>query len=93
MVKRAAVSRHRYFQGHAEWVSPGVGAVEVWFVQVPHRSIVLTTLVLPVLWMLTSFLAMRRRRRRPGYCQTCGYDLRATPGRCPECGTAVQEAA
>jgi hypothetical protein len=43
-------------------------------------------------WPLTSLaLVVRRwrRRRRParsGLCPACGYDWRATPGRCPECG-------
>ena len=34
----------------------------------------------------------RRRQFLVGHCRRCGYDLRATTGRCPECGASVPAA-
>ena len=43
---------------------------------------------------LESILMLRRRRiaRRIGLCRNCGYDLRASTERCPECGRPIDAA-
>jgi hypothetical protein len=56
-------------------------------VTLPYWFCVLTLAIWPAL------AAWRRYRgNRSGFCPHCGYDLRATPERCPECGrTAPRE--
>lgn len=49
----------------------------------PHWFIVLLTFLLPALCVKRFRLGLGRAQ---GICKGCGYDLRATPDRCPECG-------
>jgi hypothetical protein len=51
----------------------------------PIWSVEVITVVIPALWM--SMYIRQRRRRKDNLCIVCGYDLRATSDRCPECGT------
>jgi hypothetical protein len=48
-------------------------------------------LLLPPLKVTEAGLRRRRCRRRRGLCTACGYDLRASRDRCPECGTPISQ--
>jgi hypothetical protein len=75
-------SRARYWeiQYHHR---PG-GALRV---GIPFWLPLLFTIVPPLWWLLGK--AQKLRRRRDGLCRECGYDLRASHERCPECGTPL----
>lgn len=68
----------------AEEFPGGKGELEI---RMPLWPIALVTAILPAVWARRY---MRRPRlNRPGCCRTCGYDLRGSPERCPECGATT----
>jgi hypothetical protein len=59
-------------------------------VEAPFWGVAAVMTILSLLWLrLVARQVRRRRRKKLGLCLECGYDLRASKERCPECGTAV----
>jgi hypothetical protein len=77
-----AVAVHR--EGHAAFC---VG--DQWQIEIPLWMILLVSGCLPAFQLIGTINKRRAQRRRTDLCRTCGYDLRATPDRCPECGTVA----
>jgi hypothetical protein len=53
----------------------------------PAWFLAIVSATLPSVWAMREYNRRREARRAGmGQCPRCGYDLRATPDRCPECG-------
>lgn len=58
---------------------------------IPHWAPI-GLLLLP--WIIPTIRVVRRRcRHAAGMCRNCGYDVRASSDRCPECGTTITPSA
>ena len=86
------VARETRDEAHNPWTTPNGGnarRVVQWSFGAPYWFLAALAGVAPA---LRARRALRRRRERvrrsKGLCASCGYDLRATPGCCPECGAA-----
>jgi predicted amidophosphoribosyltransferase len=55
----------------------------------PYWLTLLIGAAAPAWWLFGSHRRRAARRVVAGCCPACGYDLRASPDRCPECGRAA----
>lgn len=75
------------WRGQVDTGGWGLSVADTQIVAVP--SFLLAAIASLPAWRWSFVLWRRRSRRVGGFCPACGYDIRFSNGRCPECGLAA----
>lgn len=75
---------------HAHAGTKSRSTLSFWKIETYH-PVVIAVFALPLLpWGIAPLRKWKAtRRRRAGFCPRCGYDVRASGERCPECGETI----
>jgi len=83
--------RERFMYLHTAFAEKGLSDSTV-AIAIPHWAAISATVVPAIILVI---FEIRRYRgfgvRKNGFCEGCGYDLRGSPTRCPECGMGSSE--
>ncbi|HEV8604796.1 MAG TPA: hypothetical protein VGQ99_05490 [Tepidisphaeraceae bacterium] len=70
-----------------EWIAIDFKSERPCILMIPYWYLATPLAIASAWWAIT--LRRRRIRNIPGHCAECGYDLRASDGKCPECGVTT----